>query len=267
MQFSRHTYLTPENILFEASNNVGDRDFKKIHRGLYETFVQHCLEEFDLDTLWHDKRVNLVIDKQGSEIELPQSTFNVREAYGYCGELCEPGKMTKLWHKSDFYSEGGRVVAKNRRDGSSDPFYVNRNFQFFRAPFTEQLGRLDPLGQKMYYYNVENGVFMYSTSVREFDKVHLRLTGFTCAFGDVPLIPQFLRTAVIDYVSEAAARALMVDNPAQYTTIWKIYSQRLDKEDANSGKGSWYKARRSVARMDKGARDDYKEYMYRWTYL
>jgi len=210
--------------------------------------------------------VNILVDKDGSAVELPQGIFNVKEAYGYCGDLCEPGQMTKIWHKSDFYSEGGRVVAKARRDGSSDPFYINRN-NFLRAPFTEQLGRLNPLGEILYYYNVENGIFMYSTSVRRFDNIHIRAVGFTAPFGDVPLVPQFLRTAVVDYVSEAVSRALMVDNPAQYTNVWKIYSQRLDKEDNNSGKGSWYKARRAVARMDKGARDDYKEYMYRWTFM
>jgi hypothetical protein len=264
MDFSRHDMLTPENILQDVLINVGDKEGKKLFHGWYLSQIQECLQELSFDTLFFERRIDIQVDKESLNMDLPAGTFNVKEVYGYNGAICEPGTMTKLWHKRNYYTQGGRVVAKNRGDKSPDPFYVNGRTYDRTQPYIDQLvnGQENPVSN-LHYYNVENGVIMISSSARKFDMLHVRLSGVSANLGDTPFIPSIFKQAVVDYVCEAASRALMATEPQMYTALWRVYSSRLDKEGFN---GSWHRVSTRISKMSDGEKNDFREYIGRWDY-
>ena len=264
MDFSRHDYYTPDQILFDVLNGVADVENKKLHLGWYHAQIHRCLEELSFDTLFFEKREDVPVP-HNLQHDLGTGTFNVKEVYGYCGSLCEDGQMTKIWHKKNYFTKGGRVVAKNRKDGSVDPFYQGHH-AYYKDHTTLELGLNGrPVSDTLHYYNVENGVLMLSSSVRQFEMLHIRSSGIAANLGDTPFIPQVFRSAVIDYVSEVACRVLMAqgNDPKLYQVLSQTYERRLDKAGWN---GSWHKASTLIARMSTGEREDYKEYIARWRY-
>jgi len=264
MDFSRHDMLSPENILQDVLINMGDREGKKLFHGWYLSQIQECLQELSFDTLFFERREDLVIDKESLTVDLPAGTFNVKEVYAYSGSICEPGSMTKLWHKRNYFTKGGRVVAKNRGDKSPDPFFINGRTYSQTQPYGDLLIRNDENpASNLHYYNVENGSIMVSSSVRKFDMLHVRFSGISANLGDTPFIPPIFKQAVVDYVCEAASRALMTENPQMYSNLWRIYTSRLDKEGYN---GSWHRVATRVSKMSDGEKNDFREYIGRWDY-
>lgn len=263
MDFSRHDYLTPEQILFQVLINVGDKECKKLHLGWYHSELQFCLEELSFDTLFFESRVDVPVP-ENLQHYLGRGTFNVKEIYAYNGDICAEGQMTKLWHKKNYFTAGGRVVAKNRQDGSRDPFYPQHTY-YNRDASTLLLGKgSEPLSRKAHYYNVENGVVMLSSSVREFQKLHIRSSGISANLGDTPFIPQVFRTACVDFVCESACRAILAEEgDKKYQYLQQLYDERLDKEGF---RGSWHAAAGRIARMSEGEKNDYREYIARWRY-
>jgi hypothetical protein len=265
MDFSIHDYYTPDQILFEVLNNIGDVESKKLHLGWYHSQLQHCLEELSFDTLFFERRDDVPVPANFQH-QLAQGTFNVKEVYGYNGNLCDDGQMTKIWHKKNFVTKGGRVIAKNRQDGSHDPFYQSHR-QYERSPYTLELGLNGrPLSATAHYYNVENGVLMLSSSTAQFESLHIRSSGISANLGDTPFIPQVFRTTCVDYVTEAASRALIAQGvePKLYQYLQQLYSNRMDKDGFN---GSWHKAASMIAKMSSGEKNDYKEYIARWKFV
>lgn len=265
MDFSKHDYLTPENILAMALPNCGDVECRKLHIGFYHALIQEFLEAVSFDTLFDDKRTDVLMSPD-LRIDLEKGTFNVKEVYGYCGALCEPGKMTKLWHKKNYYTQGGRVVAKSRQDGSQDPFIGQHHNYYLRSPQAQLVRNNSNVNNRLHYYNVENGVLMVSSNCKQFEKLHIRSSGIAASLEDVPYIPQVFRIACVDYVSEAGCRVIMAngDDPKKYQYLQQLYEKRLDKEGFN---GSWHNAATKIARMSDGEKNDYREYIARWRYL
>lgn len=267
MDFSRHDYLTPENILAMVLPRIGDVSVRKLHMGFYHALIQEFLEAMSLHTLFKEKRENVPMPDDLRHI-LSRGTFNVKELYGYCGDLCDDGQMTKIWHKKNYYTEGGRVVAKNRQDGSNDPFVDQSRRHYLRQPISQQLIRNDRSSARLtYFYNIENGVLMLSSNCKaQFEMLHIRSSDIGSNLEDTPYIPQIFRTACTHYVCEAAASAIMaVDaDPKRYQYLQQLYERKLDRDGFN---GSWHAAANVISRMSKGEKDDYKEYLNRWRYL
>ena len=266
MDFSRHDFLTPENILAAVLPRVGDVEMRKLHSGFYHSLIQEFLEAMSLHTLFKEKRENVPMPHDLRHT-LSKGTFNVKELYGYCGELCDEGQMTKIWHKQNFYTEGGRVVAKNRQDGSSDPFFDQRRRYYLREPVSAQLIRNDRSALRVtHYYNVENGILMLSSNCKDFEMLHIRSSDIGSNLEDTPYIPSIFRTACMHYVCEAAASAIMAsgDDPKRYQYLQQLYERKLDRDGFN---GSWHTAANVISKMSAGEKADYKEYMNRWRYL
>lgn len=264
MDYSKFDMLTPENILQDVLINVGDTEGKKLFHGWYMSQIHQALQDLSFDTLFFEKRLDVPVPTQTLRYDLPQGTFNVKEVYAYNGAICEQGGMIKVWHKRNYFvNDGGRVVAKNRRDNMPDPFYINGR-TFNRYPYGDLVITDSARANgNLHFYNVENGTLMISSSLRGFEMLHIRLSGITANLGDVPFIPPVFKEAVVDYVSEAACRALMAEDPQRYTNLWKIYTTRLDKNGFN---GSWHKVSNRIAKMSDGEKNDYREYMGRWDY-
>lgn len=268
MDFSRHDYLTADNLLLAIWSNVGDKEGKKLYRGWYEAEMQAFMEEIGFDTMFFERREEVLLSTiTNGQWDMPRGTFNVKEAYAYCGDICGPGTMVKLWHKHNFYTEGGRVVAKNRQDGSHDPYF--RQYHYYnRVMGSNYLFQNGPSkAATAHYYSVENGVMMISNSVlANFEKLHVRMSGIPVIFGDAPLIPSVMRQACIDFVSEAAARAMIAleSDTQRYTYLQRLYENRLDR---NGFRGSWHSAANKIARMSSGERNDFAQYIGRWTYI
>lgn len=266
MDFSRQDYLTPENILAMALPRIGDSEMRKLHSGFYHALIQEFLEAMSLHTLFAEKREDVPMPS-GLRHTLSKGTFNVKELYGYCGDLCAPGQMTKIWHKKNYFTEGGRVVAKNRQDGSADPFYNQNHRHFLREPVSEQLVRNGRSAARVtYYYNIENGVLMLSSNCKQFEMLHIRSSDLGASLEDTPYIPVIFRTACMHYVCAEACAAIMANDPdvKRYQYLQSLYERKLDRDGFG---GSWHTAANKIARMSQGEKNDYKEYLNRWRYL
>lgn len=260
MNYSRKSFLTPNEILADVIKAVGDEEYRRNSKGWYISQMQQALEELSFDTLFDDKVIELPMSDD-LNIEMPEFTFNISEAFVFNGDLCEIGAKRNLWHKRNYFTQGNGYLALNT-DTNRDPFYSNKNFG---NSVTEKDQRTFPhksLGnENNFYYNVHNGVIMVSPACRSYQKIGLMINGTGCSVGDMPVIPLFFRQAVKDYLCEVALRNMMVDDNTK-GSLWKVYDFNLNKnEQYGFYKGSWYNAKRRVADMDDRERESLKEYL------
>lgn len=263
MEYSPKDFLTTEQILSDVLMFVGDEDNKKLPYGWYQSQLQRCLEELSFDTFFHVKHVDVDVPENLC-FELPEGTFNVQEVYAYNGSECNIQKASKMWYKRNFYNAGGDTYfAKNRGSANNDPFYSKTTYRNNGIGGVTLFDAEDNSRSGLLFYNVENGVIMFSSSVRRYQRIHIKMSGVSCPLGDVPFIPPFFRSVCIDFVCEAATRALMAKDPAKLRALWQVYDRNLDYNGVN---GSWRKAIQRIAIMGKGQRDDMREYLSRWSY-
>jgi hypothetical protein len=129
----------------------------------------------------------------------------------------------------------------------SDPFlpdHFNYNTQYYY------------LGTK-YYANVQNGVLMFSSDCRNFNKVRLVINGMGTAIGDVPIIPRFFERALNDYIEERFYNAMKAREPRKYRGLWSDSYEKL----YNERNGSWRKARVRISQMDTWEKESLEEYI------
>jgi hypothetical protein len=266
MDFSRNDFLSVDNVRASIVSFCIDSEMKKISEGKYNSFIQRGLQELSFDTFFNKKRFDLVVPND-LHIPLPPNTFSVDQVYAYNGTECDISNAATVYHKQNYYTRGNGFFAKNRGINHNDPFYnsgsgsgllqidPNNSSTIIREP---------SIADGLLYYNVENGMLMISSAVRaNYEKLHVVAYGSTCPLGEIPLIPPLFQEAIEDYACESACRQLIGEEPNTYVGLWKIYSGRLDYRGFN---GSWYKAKQRVRSMSTGERNDFNEYLSRWSW-
>lgn len=244
-------FVSVEKIISEVTQTVDDKDFKNgFVKGWFVSRIHDALQELAFDT-YYQKITRDFEMPDVLQIDMPENVFNLREVYVYNGELCNPKNTQVVYHKRLFNNmhKGDGYSARVKDDGSnaSDVFQPNqRIFAWNRQGF---------FGPK-YYYNVQNGLMMFSKECQSFPYVRVIFNGMGGVDGEKPVIPRFFQRAIVDYVEERYYNAMKSRNPRLFRSLWGDAQGRLD-----SYTGNWAKARKRVSSMDSAEKESMEEYI------
>lgn len=255
-------FVTPNEVLFMAAGMAGDKDYKVIPRGFYLALIQEAFNDLNIASLFADRRVDFPMPSDTLTLQLPSDCIGVKNVYVFTGDACTRSNSRKVWWKRNYFTEGNGFIANDTGRNAGDPFYNQRSFSTSRED--KNLIRVNgPDGiNSILYYEVENMNLMLSSScVGAGNKVHLAYKSSGGELGDAPVIPLMFKTAIQDFVVEAALRFRMANEPSM-ARVWiasqQIYERRLDKSGFN---GSWHEAIMNARSMSPGKRADLATYL------
>ena len=246
-------FLTVNQILSDVLVNVDDEDFKKgFTKGFYVSKIQQCLEELAFDTFYQEITKDLPFPTTQLTMQLPTNCFNIREIYLFNGDCCTPQTSVIVhWKRLYNNSQGGPAyTAKQKENMRRDPYY---------KPWGWANNAIDKA--TTYFANIQNGLLMFSSNSSHYNHVRLVYNGMGGDVGDSPVIPRFMRQAVIDWVSEKFWRALKAKNP-RVRPIWMDYYNILNDPKI----GSWKRAQDRMKQMDTWEKDSMAQYLGRMNY-
>ena len=261
-------------LLADILSFVNDESMREhgFNKGYYISGVQKAVEELGYDTFFDVQTTDLLLkeeNKKNLAVMMPTNCFNIREMYLFkctCkdGETqedashgcCSPASSV-IVHWKRLYNNAGKgdgYTAKRvdrGRDQRDAFFNVDGDVSTLSVPPTN-----------LHYGNVQNGMIMLSINARAFTHLRLVYNGSGGNIGDEPVIPRFLRTAVVDYVTERTLRTLAARDPGRWRLLWSDTFARLT-DDRN---GSWIKAERRIKMLDTWKRDSTREYTGRMNF-
>lgn len=254
-------YITPESILFKASAMAGDREYKILPRGFYMSLIQDAFEELNMTSFFAEQRESFDFPLDGLTLPLPQGCFDVMNVYMFTGTECNISNSRKVWWKRNYYTKGEGYIANDKGNNNNDPFFGNHenmnNVDNSLIRYSNQTTVNNTL-----FYNIQMGNIMFSSSCRSAgNRVHIHYHGVGGDITEAPIIPRYFKTAIEDFVIEAALRFRMANEPSNARTwqaMQQMYYVRLDKEGMN---GSWFTAIQRVRRMNTSQRDELAQYL------
>jgi hypothetical protein len=260
-------YHQPSEVLFMASAMSGDPQYKLVPRGFYMSLIQEAFRELNMASMFSEKRVELDMPTETLTLALPDDCFDIENIYVYTGDKCVIGYNTrKVWWKRNYYTQGNGYIANDKGNNSNDPFYANHSLVDRTNGSDKSLIRYENSDNinNVLYYNLQMGNLMLSSSCRNAgNKVHIHYRGTGGKIEEAPIIPAYFKTAMEDYVTEAALRFRMANEPSTaraWQTLQMMYERRLDKNGMN---GSWHTAIMKSKNMNKSQRAELSEYLSR----
>jgi hypothetical protein len=255
-------YITPSELIFNAAAFAGDTKHEYVPRGFYMSLIRDAFRELNMASKFTEKRENFKLPQGHLTLPLPEDCFDVENIYMFTGNDCTFEDTKKVYWKKNYYTEGDGYIANDKWINKSDPYFENHEFR---------VGAVSPLLNKpqaprtrLLYYNIQMGNLMLSSSCRDAgDMVHIhyRSTGSTAM--DSPIIPIFFKTAIEEFVTEAALRFRIANEPQnakQLTYLHQDCKQRLDKEGM---RGSWHQAIYLARTMNDSQRNELNMYLAR----
>lgn len=257
-------YITPETIIFNASVNAGDRNYESFPKGFYMSLIQDAFEELNMTSFFAEERADLDLPMDNLTLALPKGCINVMNIYVYNGNECNPSNSRKLYWKRNYFTKvGPGYVANDKWHNNRDPFLEKHTNT---SSTDKSLIRHNASSgiNELLYYNIQMGNLMLSSSCRSAGtKVHIHYRGVGGDVTEAPIIPRYYKQAIEDYVTEAALRARMANEPSNFRNLqplWAMYEKRLNKEGMF---GSWFTAVQMVRDMNTSQYNELSEYLGR----
>jgi hypothetical protein len=258
MDLSPHNFVSVDEILSDVLKLVNDSSFKLNSKGWYTSQIQQALEELSFDTFFDERNESFDIP-DNLRLDMPRGAFNLRQGYLFNGDNCVIENSVPIYSKRNFINSnsGNGYVANDKFYNGNDRFHMNRG----QAPRDKK----DP--SNLYFFGMQNGVIMLSESCRSFQKIMLVYNGVMTDIGEVPIVPQFFRQAVKDWVSVKALEMKLNDVVAtneysHWNNLYNRYENSLNKPYD----GSWAKAEHRSKQMNAKERQDIKMYFQRMRY-
>lgn len=255
-------YITPDSVLFTAAAMAGDKDFKVIPKGFYLSLIQDAFRELTIASFFAEQRAELDFPHDSLTIQLPSDCFDIKNVYIFNGDLCTTENSRKVWWKRNYFTKGNGFIANDKGKNNHDPFYQNHS----TLSQDKSLIRYDHREgvNDVLYYNIQMGNMMFSSSCRAAGtKIHIHYSGTGGSVLDAPIIPIIFKPAIEDFVTEAALRYRMANEPSMarnWMAMQQLYDRRLDKEGMN---GSWFSAKMKAKSMNSSQRNELAEYLGR----
>lgn len=259
MDLSPHNFVSVNTILADVLKTVKDPSTKLNSRGWYTSQIQQALEELSFDTFFSEH--NQAFDMPDNlRLDMPKGAFNLKNIYLFNGDDCTIGATANVYWKRNFINgrSGSGYVANDHWSNENDRFHKKRGFQGDdRQNHPEKLN----------FFGIQNGQIMLSESCRGFEKVMLVYNGILTDIGEAPVVPQFFRQAVKDYVTVKALE--QKSNDMVGTNEYGHWVNMLNRYEARLNQpydGSWAKAEYRSKQLNNKVRSDVKEYFTRLNY-
>lgn len=243
MDITRKDAVSFGDILAEVLALCNDEDFRNGYtRGWHKSGVQKALEALAFDTFYDEITIDVDIDQDCLQVEIPDNMFNPRILYAFNG-VCDLNSAVKIYWKRTFNNKQGNGI-----NYTADRRELSTNLDPFMPPSF--------VPSNVYWANIQNGLIMLSSNTRGFEKLRIIGNGAGSPIGDDPIIPRFFRQAIVDYCCERFFRAVAAKGDRTAFAMQKLYSNALyDVRD-----GSWQKAKNRVSMLSTWKRDSLKEY-------
>lgn len=268
MNISKHNMISPNEILSDVLKLADDESFKDNSEGYYISLIQQSLQELAFDTFF-DERTCFFDTPENLQLEMPLGAFNIRGIYLYNGSECVFSNAQNVYWKRNFFTKGNGFLAKDQGNNNNDIFYQNRRLPsriVGTDPSLRRAGDINSSINRVYYYNVQNGLIMFSSNIRTFAKVAIVFNGTGGDIGEAVFIPQFFREAVKSWVLGNVYMTKMAKSQGpdlnKWQTLWSINDAKLNAPYT----GIWEKAELRIKSMDSKAREDMKEYVSKLDY-
>jgi len=255
MDISPQSFVSVNIILADVLALVDDSSFKLRSEGWYKSQIQQSLEELSFDTFFNRINKSFEIPKK-LRLELPKGAFNLRQVYLFNGDDCNIQSKVNVWHKNHFINSksGKGYVARDSWGNQDDLFHIQRTHGR-----EDKIRGGEPNG--LYYYSMQNGEVMLSESCLARERIMLVYNGLITDIGEEPIIPQFFRQYVKDWISVKALEAKSTTKVAtnEYSH-WIGLLRKYEMELKDPYEGSAIKAERRVKVLNDKQRQDLKEY-------
>lgn len=186
--------LPVELILRDVLQRTDDEDLAKgISKGGYINLISNGLTKMAMNTYYAEEPPLDINMPHDFRWKLPENFFNISELYAFNGDCCDVEYSQRINFKRNFNNSpnGDGYTALNK----------GHHHDIFDA---EDFGR-----HGLLYANVQNGILMFSSSCKGFEKFRIIYNSFGGKIGDKPLIPRPLREVVTDYACLYAFEILM----------------------------------------------------------
>lgn len=266
MHYSPSDFVSPEMILSDVLPIVGETgEYREINKGFYYQQIQKALEALSFDT-YFSKRMYSTEVPENLAMDIPKGMFNLRNMYLSNNTSCGIGPdSVNVYFKSDFFNDdgtgSGNYVARNKgTTKGNDPFYGNGRPDTYPISSRNNDSRSSAYGtdqkfDKIYFYNIQNGRIMFSSTCRNYSHVIMEFNGLDVGIGDKPLIPPQFREVVIDWVSEAVLRVKAARNQQQFGGLYNDATRRLGRNPFHTS-GTWHTAVQRASSLDSKAKED-----------
>lgn len=272
MDLSPSNFVSMGDILADVLKVVRDSDFKTNSRGWYVSQTQQALEELSFDT-YFDEQTAILDVPENLRIDMPKGAFNLKEVYLFNGDKCTIQGRVNVYFKRDFINScsGNGYVARDNWRNETDPFHIQRGGLNFSNANTYGRGSSSSTGdarsERLYYMGIQNGMIMLSENSRSFQKLYLVYSGIMTDIGEAPVVPQFFRQAVKEWVLIRALQEKMTETIAtKEYAHWANLHARYEANLNHPYDGSWVKAERRAKKLNSKERTDIKEYLTRMRY-
>lgn len=254
-------YVTPESLIFNAAGNAGDKSHSIIPKGFYMALIRDAFVDLNMSTNFAEQRANYPMPERSLTLSLPADCFSVKNIYMFNGTDCTFDVTKKVYWKRNYYTQGQGYVANDKWNNGRDPIFQTHAESFDNKPAPSINGDRE---SNLLFYNIEMGNLMLSSSCRAAGSmVHIHYNGTGSDIMDAEIIPIFYKTAIEDFITEAALRFRMANEPTMAKNLaylQQLYEKRLDKEGF---RGSWHKAVSLAKNMNPVQRADLNNYLSR----
>lgn len=267
MNISRHNMVAPNEILSDASAYCGEKDFKMISRGFFLSLLQRAMQELAFETFF-DERTEVFDVPENLNLDMPKGAFNIRQIYLFNGDECTFENSQNVYWKRNYYTKGNGYLARDKVTNSRDPFYENRsrfNDSGLDNPSLRRTNKLTSIRQT-YYYNIQSGIIMLSSTCKSYDKIALVFNGVGADIGEVPFVPMLFREAITSWIIDNALPVKMADLDGVEFNKWQTMYAMNNAKLMKPYDGLWENAQYRAKSMDSKQREDIKEYIGRLGY-
>jgi len=268
MNISKHSMVTPNEILSDATMYCDEEDFKIISRGFFLSLLQRSMQELAFDTFF-DERTEFFDVPENLNLDMPKGSFNIKQIYLLNGDNCGniDGTQNVYW-KRNYFTKGNGYLSRNKISNNNDPFYDNMSTGNIDGanPSLRRTGVTRSIKQA-YYYNVQSGTIMLSSTCKAYNRIAIVFNGVGADIGEVPFVPMMFREAIVSWIVDNALQVKLTKLVGTaafngYQTIWSINNNKLNKPFD----GLWADAQYRAKSMDSKQREDIKEYIGRLGY-
>jgi len=251
-------YVTPQSLIFNAAGNAGDISFDYLPKGFYMSLIRDAFRDLNMASHFSEQRQNIPFPERGLSVDLPDDCFSVKNVYIFSGTECVIEKSKKVYWKNNYYTQGFGSIANNKWNNGNDPIFQSNSI------ITDNIPEDQNIGLDLLYYNIQMNKLMLSSNCRGAgNMIHIHYSGTGSSAFDAPIIPIYFKTAIEDFITEAALRFRMANEPEKakvFQYLHQIYSNRLDK---NGVRGSWHEAIMLARSMNESQRNELNHYLSR----
>ena len=242
MNVSQENYLSINNILADALRICDDEEMRKRNVGWYKRQVKSGLDALNFRTFF-DIRFEDFDMPETLMLSMPKGAWNIIDVFAYSGDCYKVETSIRIMNKGHFTRDGhnNSYTARNKT-GQADNFIV---------PYWNDVN--------IAYYNIQNGLMIFSDYCSSFDKIRLVFNGMASDVDDAAMIPPFIRDALVGYVAERFFFSMKAVNPA-YRVLWMDAKADLYNKKSARESSPWDEAQYMLKRLDNKQRDDLKEY-------